>query len=252
VSKIAIIIPAKDEEENITGVLAKIYKHVKTSVVVYIVCDRCGDDTFVGVEVFEKSLLKIKDRRPNFTIRQLITLGWGVKDAIVTGFCKADEDYLLVMMGDHSDSVLGIDDMCSKLDSDLYLDIVCASRYMKGGAHYGIDKTKKFLSMIAGKSLQKITGIGTCDITNNFKMYRRGLFSVIWQKTNVIRRCKGLEMGMAITLEAHRRGRGITEVPTTWIERTSGESKFKFFKWMPCYLRVYIRGILDAWKKRIF
>ena len=31
----------------------------------------------------------------------------------------------------------------------------------------------------------------------------------------------------------------IAEVPVTWIERQSGESRFRVLKWLPAYLRWY-------------
>ena len=38
-------------------------------------------------------------------------------------------------------------------------------------------------------------------------------------------------------------GRKVAEVPTTWRDRTAGESNFKLRKWLPHYLRWYLLAL---------
>jgi hypothetical protein len=35
----------------------------------------------------------------------------------------------------------------------------------------------------------------------------------------------------------------VAEVPTTWNDRTAGESRFRLWKWLPRYLHWYWRGM---------
>jgi hypothetical protein len=40
-------------------------------------------------------------------------------------------------------------------------------------------------------------------------------------------------------------GLQVAEVPTTWRDRTAGESRFQTRKWIPHYLRWYRLGMLN-------
>jgi hypothetical protein len=39
----------------------------------------------------------------------------------------------------------------------------------------------------------------------------------------------------------------VKEVPTTWHDRTTGQSRFRLFAWMPHYLRWYLKAFRKAW-----
>jgi hypothetical protein len=42
----------------------------------------------------------------------------------------------------------------------------------------------------------------------------------------------------------------VAEVPTTWSDRTAGESRFRLWKWLPRYLHWYWIGMAARFKKR--
>jgi len=50
----------------------------------------------------------------------------------------------------------------------------------------------------------------------------------------------GFSIAMEITVKAFLIGKKITEVPTTWRDRTDGKAKFKLLKWLPQYMRWYL------------
>src|SRR5438270_583029 len=54
----------------------------------------------------------------------------------------------------------------------------------------------------------------------------------------------GFELGLELTVKAYRLGMRVAEVPTTWRDRTAGESRFKLVEWLPRYLHWYWRGIV--------
>ena len=101
---------------------------------------------------------------------------------------------------------------------------------------------KRLLSRMAGLSLHWLTRIGTHDATNNFKAYSRALVEQVEIESN-----SGFELGLEMTVKAHLRGHDIAEIPTTWRDRTAGESRFKVLKWMPGYLRWYAGCIYKTW-----
>jgi hypothetical protein len=57
----------------------------------------------------------------------------------------------------------------------------------------------------------------------------------------------GFEIGMEITVKAYIAGYKITEVPTTWNDRTDGESNFKLWAWLPHYLHWYGLCVKSVW-----
>ena len=79
-----------------------------------------------------------------------------------------------------------------------------------------------------------VAGIPTHDATNSFKLYRRSLFDRIRIESQ-----GGFEIGMEILIKAHLLGCKIGEVPSTWRDRSGGESKFQLLRWLPHYLHWY-------------
>src|SRR5215467_856263 len=114
-------------------------------------------------------------------------------------------------------------------------DVVAGSRYMKGGRQLGGPLLKRTLSRLAGPSLHYVAGIATHDPTNNFKIYSRRLLDATH-----IESFAGFELALELTVKAHVSGMKIAEVPTTWSDRTAGESRFRLWSWIPHYLRWYL------------
>ena len=74
-------------------------------------------------------------------------------------------------MADLSDDLNDINAMYQLIEKRDF-DVVCGSRYMRGGRQIGGPPLKSLISRTAGLSLHFLTGIPTHDATNNFKMYR--------------------------------------------------------------------------------
>ena len=224
---LGIVIPVYNEAENIGETLIAIKRKIKTPYSIYIVYDFDEDNTLPVARGFlERGEDLVFVRNPER----------GVVNAIKTGLRRTEEDYLLVTMADLSDDYGVVDSMCN-LMSDGY-DIVCGSRYMKGGKQIGGPLVKKTLSRIADVSLKYLVGLPTHDATNSFKLYRKSMFDAI-----EIEGDGGFEIGMEILVKAHFAGFKITEVPCVWRDRQKGKSRFKIIKWMPKYLKWYIYAI---------
>jgi glycosyltransferase involved in cell wall biosynthesis len=160
--------------------------------------------------------------------------GRGALNAIKSGFCEARHEAVLVIMADLSDDLRIVDDMY-RLVTDEGFDIVCGSRYMPGGKQIGGPLLKKTLSRLAGTTLHHVVGISTSDVTNSFKMYNRRFLEGIQ-----IESTGGFEVGMELVVKAFVSGGRITELPTTWQDRTAGKSRFRLWHWLPHYLRWYV------------
>lgn len=232
---LGIIIPVYNEGANIEATLLAIKQKIQTPHNTYVVYDFEEDDTLPVVREM---------RTKGLPVELLKNPVPGVAHAIKTGLRKASEDYLLVTMADLSDDYSKVDQMC-KLMSQGY-DLVCGSRYMKGGRQIGGPFLKKLLSRAAGISLKYLAGLPVHDATNSFKLYRRSLLNKIDIQSE-----DGFEVGMEITVKAHFAGYKITELPCVWTCRKSGESRFKLIKWLPKYLHWYFFALKRRMRHKI-
>ncbi|MBI1853771.1 MAG: glycosyltransferase [Planctomycetes bacterium] len=171
------------------------------------------------------------------------TLGRGVRYAIEAGMRAAAAPVVLVTMADLSDDFSRVEEMVSRIEAGA--EIVCASRYMKGGKQTGGPKLKGFLSRTAGLTLHWFTGLPTHDPTNSFKAYRREFLS-----RTPIESTAGFVLGMELTVKAHFQGGRVEEVPASWTDRTDGESRFRLWHWLPLYLRWYLWALRQRWLTR--
>ncbi len=220
---LAIIIPVYNEGESILETIKQIREKVRANYQIYIVYDIDEDTSLPYLNKIsggDLTLLKNK-------------YGRGALSAIKTGFEGTKEPYAVVFMADLSEDPKCMNDMMVKISEGF--DIVCGSRYMKGGSQVGAPKLKSSLSRMAGLSLKLLTGIPTYDISNSFKLYSRRVLDAV-----KIESAGGFEIGMEIVVKAYLKGFKITEVPVVWRERKSGRSNFKFSKWLPKYLRWYL------------
>lgn len=103
---------------------------------------------------------------------------------------------------------------------------------------------KRLLSRTAGLTLHWFGRVPIHDPTNNFKLYRRSFLDTVEIESR-----GGFELAIELAVKATLAGRPMAEVPTTWTDRTAGQSNFKFRAWLPLYLRWYLhlyRGRLGA------
>jgi dolichol-phosphate mannosyltransferase len=225
--QLGIIIPVYNEGPNIKATIDDIEKKVKTSHRIYIVYDFEQDNTLPIVTQMRQSGMPIE------LLKNPVR---GVASAIKTGLREVPLEYLLVSMADLSDDYSVVDQMYKLMDTGF--DIVCGSRYMKGGKQIGGPLLKKTLSRAAGVSLKYLTSLPVHDVTNSFKLYRKSVVDQIEIESQ-----SGFEIGMEILVKSHFSGKKVTEVPSTWTDREKGKSKFKLFKWLPKYLKWYFYAL---------
>jgi dolichol-phosphate mannosyltransferase len=240
---VEIIIPVYNEGENIVRTLEEIEGSVRHPHTITVVYDFEEDNTLPPLRRFMddharaaaaaatgKAGVRQAGAESIRTLRN--NYGRGALNAIRTGLESASGEWCLVCMGDLSDDMTAVAAMLAKADEGC--DVVCGSRYMRGGKQIGGPWFKSMLSRAAGMSLFLIAGVPTHDATNSFKLYRRSIFERICIESQ-----GGFEIGMEILIKAHLLGCRIGEVPSTWRDRSGGESKFKLFKWLPHYLHWY-------------
>lgn len=224
VPELSVVMPVFKEGEAVEPVLRATTSAIATPHEILVVYDFDEDPTVPVIERLAAELPTIRGLRND--------LGRGVLNAMKAGIAASRGDYVLISMADGSDEPHIVDSMVA-LGRD-GADVVAASRYMRGGGQVGGPLLKRLMSRTAGLTLHWFAGIGTHDPTNNFKMYSRRFLDAV-----TIESMAGFELALELTVKATLAGRRVAEVPTTWRDRTAGESNFKLRKWLPHYLHWY-------------
>lgn len=230
-SKVTIVIPVYNEGDNVKTTLAELDAKVRVDAETWLVYDSDVDTTLAPARELEG-----KTRIPFRLVRN--KYGRGALNAIKTGLEDAEGALVVVTMADLCDPPEVINDMVAAATHEK-ADIVCASRYMKGGRQYGGPKFKGFLSHTAGLLLCWFARLPTHDPTNSFKLYRKS-----YLETVSIESTGGFELGLELVVKCREKGGRIVEVPTTWRDRVAGKSNFKLWKWLPNYLKWFFRAFL--------
>ncbi len=234
---LSIVVPVYNEADNIKALFDCIDRLIHVEKEAMVVYDFEEDNTLPVVR-------EIADQYPFSVTCVRNRFGKGALNAIRTGMEESTGLAVLVMMADLSDGLDVVDSMYERIEKDGY-DLVCGSRYMKGGKQHGGPRFKGFLSRTAGVTLHVLSGIPTHDVTNSFKMYRKTMLDDIRIESN-----GGFEIGMEITVKAYLKGFRVTEVPAEWFDRTEGESRFRMWKWMPHYLHWYLLCVFGKKSKK--
>jgi glycosyltransferase involved in cell wall biosynthesis len=229
---ISLVVPVYQEAENIGPFLRDVEAHVKDEHEVLIVYDFPEDNTLPAIAALDPPCPGVR----------LIhnTLGRGVLNALKAGFQAGRGDVVVVMMADRSDDPETVGPMAGLVRGGA--DVVAGSRYVRGGRQEGGPLLKRTLSRLAGVSLHYLAGLPIRDATNNFRAYSRRVIEQL-----PIEGEASFAVALELTLKAHWRGWRVAEVPTTWRDRTAGQSRFRLWAWMPHYLRWYLRALARAW-----
>jgi dolichol-phosphate mannosyltransferase len=233
--ELSIVMPVFKEGEAVEPVLRGLTTSVSTAHEILVVYDFDEDPT---VPVLERLAAEFPAIRP---LRN--DIGRGVLNAMKAGIAAASAPFVVISMSDGSDEAHVVDPMLALARDGA--DVVAASRYMKGGRQLGGPPIKRWMRRVAGLTLHWCAGVGTHDPTNNFKLYSRRFLDTV-----TIESTAGFELALELTVKASLAGRRIAEVPTTWRDRTAGESNFKVRKWLPHYLHWYREAFVGRWLRR--
>jgi glycosyltransferase involved in cell wall biosynthesis len=222
--ELAIVVPVYNEGEAVEPVLRALSAGVETPHEIIVVYDFDEDTTVPVVARLAGELPGLRGLRNE--------LGRGVLNAMKAGIAATQAPYVLISMADGSDEPHVVDPMVALARSGA--DIVAASRYMRGGGQIGGPLFKRLMSRTAGLTLHWFAGVPTHDPTNNFKLYSRRFLDTV-----AIESTAGFELALELSVKATLMGRRVDEIPTTWRDRTAGQSNFKVRKWLPHYLHWY-------------
>ena len=228
---LSVVIPVYNEGENVVPTLRGVVEHTKTRPLEVLVVHDFDEDTTVPV------VKRLQAELPQLRLHR------GVLNAMKSGLRAARGPFVLITMGDGSDDPADIDHMYALARGGA--DVVAGSRYMRGGRQLGGPLLKRTMSRAAGLSLHWLGGLPIHDATSNFRLYSKRLLNQV-----TIESRGGFELGLELTVKAYRLGMRVAEVPTTWSDRTAGQSRFRLWQWLPRYLHWYWRGIGGRFRTR--
>jgi glycosyltransferase involved in cell wall biosynthesis len=227
--RLTIIIPAHNEEQVLEKTVLSIISSLKIKNYSILICNDHSTDKTLDIA---KKLSK-KYKQLKFTSN---TNDAGFGNVLLFGFSQAKSELVVPMMADLCDDPRTIPLMLEKINQGY--DIVCGSRYMKGGAKIGENALKDFFSRAVGMICHIFVGINTLDITNAFKMYKTSVLKDIQIKN------RDFSVSMEIPLKAYLKRYRISEVPTTWTARKQGKSKFSISKTASSYLKLFLWALM--------
>lgn len=223
---ISIVLPVYNEADNIRPCLERLWDALQDHEHEILVCYDFDEDTTLA------AIASMESRPP--TLRLIKNnFGPGVAYAIQAGFRAARGDVVVTTMADLSDPPEVIVRMAEKVRQE-GAAVVSGSRYMSGGSQTGGPYIKQMLSRLAGLSLHWVASLPTHDATTNFRAYSRDFLSQVRIESR-----HGFEVGLELTVKAHLQGLRVSEVPSSWTDRSAGESRFRLWHWLPHYLYWY-------------
>ena len=220
-NELDILIPVFKENETIVETLKNILSSVKCDFRVLICYDYEKDPTLEIVKNF------FGDNNKIVFIKNFST---GFNNALVSGFKNSTANAVLFYMADDHINHNTINSCYEKFVEGY--QIVCPSRFIKGGKMIGNPFFKALLTRLASFFLFNFTSFPIKDPTNSFRLFSRELINKVNIESN-----KGFTLSLELTAKAHRLNYKMIEIPSTWIERGKGKSRFRLFSFILPYTK---------------
>ncbi len=226
--KLSVVIPARDEEDEIAGTLGRLASTLRAAEVpfeIVVVDDGSTDATARRVLEFQAANGEVR------LVRNTGRHGFGL--AVRAGIAEAAGDAVAVFMADGSDSPEDLLRYYHKLGEGY--ECVFGSRFMRGARVVDYPVHKLLLNRLANWFIRTLFGLRYNDVTNAFKCYRReaieGIAPLISPHFNLT---------VEMPLKAIIRGYSYAVIPITWTNRKTGVSKLKIKEMGSRYLFIVL------------
>jgi len=228
-----IVIPVYNEGAQIVTVLESLRAHVRTPFRVLICYDFDGDDTLAALDRYDAP----------FEITRVKNQGAGAHAAVMSGFAASDADAVLVFPADDDYNAPRLDAMFARRAEGC--DIVCASRFIPGGAMVGCPPLKALILRVSAFVLYHLARVPTRDASNGFRLFSRRVVRDV-----PIESTEGFTYSIELLVKCHRLGWRIGEVPVHWYERRHGKSRFRVMRWLGPYFRWFRYAFATTYLRR--
>ncbi len=205
--RVSVVIPAKNESENLSWLLPRLPSYIDEVVLVD------GHSTDGTVEVARRL-------RPDIKI--VTDGGRGKGDALRTGFAAATGDYIVMIDADGSMDPAEIDRYVAGLTDGC--DLVKGSRFKPGGGTTDMTPIRRAGNRALLGTVNLLYGQVFTDLCYGYCAFRREALQRLGLKTD------GFEIETEIVVRSVKAGLRIGEVPTWEAERRSGESNLNAWR----------------------
>ena len=210
---LSIIIPCRDEEENINIIYENIIKKIEIeNYQIIFINDFSSDNT-------ENKIKELSSKDKKIFLYNNIKKGLG--GAIDLGLKKSLGNFITILMADSADS---IDDLNSyvKIMTEEKCDAVFGSRFISGGKTVEYPLIKLIFNRF-GNNLARLLFLSSYnDFTNSFKIYKKEVikhfFPLVSEDFNIF---------LELPLKTISRGFKFKIIPIKYYNRTVGTAKFK-------------------------
>ena len=219
-TKLDIIIPVYNEDENIVNLLKSIEENVDCIFRILICYDSESDKTLIHLKnknIIKNEILFVKNPKK------------GPNSAIIEGINSSESEIILIYMADDFQNIKLLKKMINLIENGN--DLVIPSRFVAGGQMLGAAKIKEMITRIGSHLIYYLAGVPYRDCTNAFKMFSKKLKDRITFESSM-----GFTFALELVAKSHILELKIVEVPSTWIEIKNRKSNFKMLKWIPYYI----------------
>ncbi|MFH1655222.1 MAG: glycosyltransferase family 2 protein [Candidatus Omnitrophota bacterium] len=221
--KTSIVIPAHNEEKNISYVLRDILKLGMVSEII-VVDDHSQDKTYQVVKQISRDCPQIK-----IIQRKGDKKGMGV--SLRQGTRAANGEIIIWVMADRSDDIGTTPLIIEKIQNGY--DLVFASRYMPGGSTGDLNYIKAFFSRSYSFVCKILFGFNVNDITNAFRGFKKKVFLEINPESD------DFTISPELSIKAQLKGFKLAEIPTVYSNRKAGRNNFNIFKMGLRYISLF-------------
>lgn len=236
--KLSIVIPARNEQENIGPCLQELTDTLVTGAgltcEIIVVDDGSDDETSDRVRAFAAEHAELDIR----LIRRSPPPGFG--RAVREGLRVITGDAVVIYMADRSDDPGDVLRYYRKLEEGY--DCVFGSRFIRGSHVTDYPRLKLVVNRIVNRALQLMFWTSFNDLTNAFKAYRRHVI----EEAGPFHSCHfniTIEMSLAALIRRYQ----IAQIPMSWYGRTWGSSHLRLKEMGRKYLAVLLKMLAEKW-----
>jgi dolichol-phosphate mannosyltransferase len=230
--KVAIVVPAHNEEINIEKLVKDIDNVLRQSKIqnqIIIVDDNSNDNTATILKELSKKMTNLTPvYRADGVCGVGLTLREGIKAAI-------NNDVIVTMDGDFSHDPKEIPKLIGGIKNGA--DLVIGSRYMTGG-RADMPQSRIMISGLYNILSRLFLRTSIHDLTTGFRAMRQKAIEKVELQS------EGFEIHPEIHLKLYKKDFRVIEVPIHYHRRGGGTSKLRYLKGGPGYLGVVFRQLL--------
>ncbi len=228
-NRVSIIIPAQNEEKNISSTIKNITQSLQENCISYeviVINDGSNDkteDVVLALARDDKDIVLVNNPGP-----------YGLGNAIRLGLQNFHGDAVIISMADGSEDSRDFVSYVWTLDEGY--DCCFGSRWMKGGATQGYPVLKYLLNRLGNFVIRFLFGIPYNDITNAFKGYSREVIDKMQPLS-----AEHFDITIEMPLKAIIHGAEYKVIPIKWYGRKEGKTKLILKEMGSNYLKTLLK-----------